>query len=139
MTDNATPKPARTYSRPTKYPAAIPRTMTTDEQRAYLDGVVERDDLTLGAVVRSLIDDGIALDVAFQARDDLRADVWRMAREAGVTPGEAVGTMLDFAVRESRRRMERNARMAHEIGAGLGEMGFTVDGVTVGSVELDAR
>lgn len=56
MTDNATPK---TYSRPTKYPAAIPRTMTTVEQRAAIDDIASQGDETLGYVVRELIDAGL--------------------------------------------------------------------------------
>ena len=141
MSHDTTPNRARpNYSRPTRYPAALPRTMTTTEQREYVDGVKARagTGATLGEAMRALLADGIALDVAMQRDDDLRADVERMAREAGVSAGEAIGTILRFAVDESRRRLERNARLAHEIGAGLGEMGYMVDGVEIGGVSLSA-
>ena len=140
MSHDATPNRRPTYSRPTKYPAALPRTMTTTEQRDYVDGVKDRagDGATLGEAMRALLADGIALDVAMQRDDDLRADVERMAREAGVSTGEAIGTMLRFAVTESRRRMERNARIAAGVADGLAEMGFQVDGVSVGNVEISA-
>lgn len=61
MDDNATPepKPRRDYSRPTKYPAAIPRTMTTHEQRAAIDDIVSQGDDSIGFVVRELIDAGL--------------------------------------------------------------------------------
>lgn len=58
MTDNATPK-RRRISRPVRYPAAIPRTMTTEEQRAEIDALAERDGATLGETVRSLIERGL--------------------------------------------------------------------------------
>lgn len=139
MSHDATPKRARpSYSRPTKYPAALPRTMTATAQREAVDAIREARDLTLGDTMRALISDGLVLDAAL-AEPGLRADIERMAREGGVTVADAIGTMLDFAVRESRRRLERNAKIAHEIGAGLGEMGFMVDGVTVGGLDLEAR
>lgn len=105
MTDNATPKARTAYSRPTRYPAALPRTMTTTEQREYVDGVKARagTGATLGEAMRALLADGITLDVAMQRDDDLRVDVERMAREAGVSTGEAIGTMLRYAVEESQR------------------------------------
>lgn len=58
MDDNATPK-SRSYSRPVRYPASIPRTMTTDEQRAEIDAIAEAENLTLGEVVRELVELGI--------------------------------------------------------------------------------
>jgi hypothetical protein len=140
MTDKATPNRRPTYSRPTKYPAALPRTMTTTDQREYVDGVKDRAGAgaTLGEAMRALLADGIALDVAMQRGDDLRADVERMARKAGVSAGEAIGAMLRFAVDESRRRMERNARIAVGVADGLAEIGYQVDGVSVGPVEISA-
>jgi len=135
MTDNTTPKRPN-YSRPTKYPAALPRTMTTTEQRERVDEIREKTGHTLGEIVRALLDDGLTL---LGVPTTTREDVQRIARDSGVDESEALATMLDFAVRESRRRLERNARIAHEIGAGLGEMGFMVDGVTVGGIDLEAR
>lgn len=59
MTDNATPKPKRAYNRPTKYPAAIPRTMTTEAQRAEVERFAEGRGYTLGEAIRHLIDTGL--------------------------------------------------------------------------------
>lgn len=125
MTDKATPNRRPTYSRPMKYPAALPRTMTTTDQREYVDGVKDRSGAgaTLGEAMRALLADGIALDVAMQRGDDLRADVERMARKAGVSAGEAIGAMLRFAV---------------DVADGLAEIGYQVDGVSVGPVEISA-
>lgn len=134
MSHDATPNRARpNYSRPTRFPAALPRTMTTTEQRDYVDGVKARagEGATLGEAMRALLADGITLDVAMQRDDDLRADVERMAREAGVSAGEAIGTMLRFAVDESRRRIERNTRIAIGVGEGLADIGFEVDAIDV--------
>lgn len=138
MTDNATPKTRPTYSRPIRYPAALPRTMTTTEQRAAVEEAASRDDVGMGVIIRDLVGDGLVLHAAYANDPSLRGAVHRMAADAGVSEAEAVATMLDFAVRESRRRMERNARLAHEIGAGLGEMGYMVDGVEIGGVSLSA-
>lgn len=57
MTENASPnrKP-----RPTKYPAAIPRTMTTDAQRAAIDDLVEQNGGGVAEVVRMLVSEGLA-------------------------------------------------------------------------------
>lgn len=60
MTDNATPKTPRNYSRPTKFPAAIPRTMTTQAQRDAIDALVAQNESGIGEVVRMLIDEGLA-------------------------------------------------------------------------------
>lgn len=60
MTDNATSK--RSYSRPTKYPAAIPRTMTTERQRGEIDAFAAERKVTLGEAVRYLI--GLGLNTA---------------------------------------------------------------------------
>lgn len=133
MTDTATPKPPQ---RPTKFPAAIPRTMTTETQRRSLDELEARTGETLGALVRSLVDDGLMLREAYDADPDLREDVARLARESSATVAEAVATMLRFAVRESRRRMERNREIAVGVATGLADMGFEVDGVSVGEAEL---
>lgn len=130
---------SRTYSRPVRYPAAIPRTMTTEEQREAIEAAAEVDGATLGAIVRDLVGDGLALHAAYARDPSLRGVVHRMAQDAGVTEAEAIATMLTFAERESRRRLERNARIAHEVGASLGEMGFVVDGVGVSGVEFNAR
>lgn len=138
MTDNATSK-KRPRPRPVRYPAAIPRTMTTTEQRAEIESAAEADGVSLGVVVRDLVHDGLVLHAAYAADPSLRGVVHRMASEAGVSEAEAVTTMLAFAERESRRRMERNARIAHEVGAGLGEMGSVVDGVSVSGIDLNAR
>lgn len=59
MDDNATPTRRR---RPVQYPAAIPRTMTTEAQRAELDRIAARDGRTLGQTVRYLLAAGIASD-----------------------------------------------------------------------------
>lgn len=140
MTDNATPKrrPRPNYSRPTKYPAGL-SIMTTAEQRAEVDERVKARDETIGVVTRGLLADGSDLDRAYESEPGLREDVQRLARESGVPVSDALATMLRFAVRESERRLRRNAAIAHEIGAGLGEMGFMVDGVTVGGIDLEAR
>lgn len=133
MNDTATPKPPQ---RPTKFPAAIPRTMTTETQRRSLDELEARTGETLGALVRSLVDDGLMLREAYDADPDLREDVARLARESSATVAEAVATMLRFAVSESRRRTERNRRLAAGVATGLAEMGFEVDAVSVGEAEL---
>lgn len=141
MATNATPKrPKRpTYSRPTKYPAALPRTMTTTDQRADVETAASREDATLGEIIRDLVGDGLVLHAAYAHDPSLRGAVHRMASDAGVSEAEAVATMLAFAIRESRRRLERNARIAHEVGAAIGEMGFMVDGVDVGGISLNAH
>lgn len=58
MTENATPKKKRTYSRPTRFPARI-AIMTTNEQRAEIDRMAERESATLGETVRDLIELGL--------------------------------------------------------------------------------
>ncbi len=99
MTDNATPK--RKIIRPIRYPAAIPRTMTTKAQRAELDRIAERDGATLGEVVRNLIDGGLLWDDVTRATRD---DVDRLAAAGGYTRGQAVEMMLVFAAREADKR-----------------------------------
>lgn len=136
MTDNATPKRA---PRPIRYPAAIPRTMTTTAQREAIDATAERDDVGLATAIRDLVADGLVLHAAYSHDPSVRGAVHRMASDAGVTEAEAVATMLGFAVRESERRLRRNEAIAHEVGAGLGEMGFSVDGVSIGGLDLNAR
>ena len=131
MTDNATPKTRPTYSRPIRYPAALPRTMTTTEQRAAVEEAAGRDDVGMGVIIRDLVGDGLVLHAAYTNDPSLRGAVHRMAADAGVSEAEAVATMLDFAVRESRRRMERNARIAIGVGEGLSEIGFEVDAIDV--------
>lgn len=116
MTDNATPKTRPNYSRPTKFPARL-STMLSKAARDAIDDLVEERDVTLGDVARSIIDDGLVLNAAL-AEPGLRADVERLARDAGVTTADAVGTMLDFAVRETRRRTERNAELARGVAGG---------------------
>ncbi len=135
MTDNATPKRRPNYSRPTKFPARL-STMLSKAARQAIDDLVEQRDTTLGDVARSIIDDGLVLDAAL-AEPGLRADVERLASEAGVTMADALGTMLDFAVRETRRRTERNARLAQEAARTFSEVtGIVPDGVSVGNVEI---
>lgn len=137
MTDNATPKKKRpTYSRPTKYPAALPRTMTTEAQRRDVDVIRIAQDATYGEVIRELVDDGITLFGAFASQPALRAEVERLAREGGVTVPEALATMLAFAVRESKRRLERNAKLAIEMGNSLAEAGAPFDGISVDGVDV---
>lgn len=135
MTDNATPKSRPNYSRPTKFPARL-STMLSQSARDTIDDLVEQRDTTLGDVARSIISDGLVLDAAL-AEPGLRADVERLARDAGVTVADAVGTMLDFAVRETRRRTERNARLAEGVARTFAEVtGIEPDGVSVGNVDL---
>lgn len=136
MTDNATPK-KRTYSRPTKYPAALPRTMTTEAQRAMLDERVARGDHdTNGEAIRSYVFHGMQLEDAYAADDRLEDDVIGMARDARVTEAEAIATMLRFAVTESRRRIERNKRIASELARSMAADGIPFDGLSVGTVDI---
>lgn len=58
MTDDATPKPTRTYARPTRYPARI-AVMLTATQRAEIDAIAAEDEATLGETVRELIEIGL--------------------------------------------------------------------------------
>lgn len=137
MTDNATPKKKRpTYSRPTKYPDSLPRTMTTIEQRSHVDAIKVRTGSTYGEVIRELVDDGLTLAEAYASQPALRAEVARLARDGGVTEAEAVATMLDFAVRESKRRLERNAKLAIEMGNSLAEAGAPFDGISIDGVDV---
>lgn len=57
MSDNATPKPR---VRVKKYPAAIPRTVTTTEMRKAIEAHAEREGLSLGDAVRELVRAGLA-------------------------------------------------------------------------------
>jgi hypothetical protein len=137
MTDNATPKKKRpTYSRPTKYPAALPRIMTTTEQRDHVDAFRLRADATYGEVIRELVDDGLALREAFDSQPALRAEVEKLAREGGVTVPEALATMLAFSAREARRRVKRNAELAGAFMQHFAEGGAPVDGVSVDGVDV---
>lgn len=138
MNANATPKRPGRPARGPKYPAALPRTMTTERQRRDVDEAVAERDSTIGEVIRQAVDDGLAFDRAYRRNPGLREDVERMARDAGVTLGEAIETMLSFAVRESRRRTERNAKIAEGVARGFAEMGIQVDGVSVGNVDISA-
>lgn len=136
MTDNATPKRRPNYSRPTKFPARL-STMLSKHDRAAIDGLVEARGVTLGEVARGVIADGLDLDEAYNAAPGLREDVRRLAADAGVSEAEAIKTMLDFAVRESRRRTERNAKLAHGVAVAFAEVtGIEPDGVSVGNVDL---
>lgn len=139
MTNNATPNPSRSGrpARGKKYPASI-AVMLTTEQRAQIDALAKAGDLTLGEAVRRLLEVGLVLDAAYLADPPLEADVRRLAVEGDATPAEAIGTMLRFAVRESVRRLERNGRIVAEVGVGLSEMGFAVDGVEAGGVSISA-
>lgn len=136
MTDNATPKRRTrpTYSRPTKYPAGI-SIMTTTEQRAAVDTLIDADG-SLAEVVRELIDDGLALRAALAEYDGLREDITRLARDGATDFSGAIGTMLAFAERESRRRLERDGRIAAEFLASLAKSGIDVDGVTAGGIDV---
>lgn len=51
MTDESSAK----RTRPVNFPAAIPRTMTTTEQRRQLDEIAVREELGTGAAVRYLL------------------------------------------------------------------------------------
>lgn len=55
MTDDASAK----RTRPKNFPAAIPRTMTTTEQRADIDRYAEEEGLGTGAAVRELVAAGL--------------------------------------------------------------------------------
>lgn len=55
MTDDASAK----RTRPKNFPAAIPRTMTTEAQRAAIDDIAENEELGTGAAVRYLVQLGI--------------------------------------------------------------------------------
>lgn len=57
MTQDASATPNRRTRGP-KFPAAIPRTMTTENQRTGIEGYAAEHDLTLGEAVRDLIDCG---------------------------------------------------------------------------------
>lgn len=61
MESDATPTKPRIGRPPgnAKFPAAIPRTMTTTEQREGVDIVAEREGVGTGAAVRYLISLGI--------------------------------------------------------------------------------
>lgn len=136
MTDNATPKRRPNYSRPTKYPARL-STMLAQPTRDRIDELIEARGESLGAVSRSLIADGIDLDAAYEIEPGLRNDVERMAVESDVTHADAIATMLAFAVKESRRRTERNARLARGVAQTFAEVsGVAPDGVSVGNVDL---
>lgn len=136
MTDNATPKRRANYSRPTKYPARL-STMLSQEARDEIDALVQTRGDTLGEISRGVIDDGIALDRAYNNDPGLREDVQRLARDAGVPVADALTTMLTFAVRETRRRTERNAALARAAGQAFAEAtGIVPDGVSVGNVEI---
>lgn len=57
MSDSATPKPR---VRVKKYPAAIPRTVTTTEMREAIEAHAEREGFSLGDAVRDLVAIGLA-------------------------------------------------------------------------------
>lgn len=57
MSDNATPK---TRVRAKRYPAALPRTMVSDEMRADVDAHADAEGLGMGAAVRDLVKRGLA-------------------------------------------------------------------------------
>lgn len=136
MTDNATPNRRPNYSRPTKFPARL-STMLSRAARDEIDALVKIEDTTLGDVARRIIDDGLALDRAYHNDPALRADVERLARDGGVPVADALTTMLTFAVRESRRRTERNARLAEDVARTFVEVsGVVPDGVEFGNVEI---
>lgn len=100
MTSNATPQ-AR--PRPTKYPARL-ATMLTQQQRSAIDERVRASaGATLGEVTRELLDAGLDLEAAYELTPGLREDIARLAREAEATTAEAIATILDFGVRETRR------------------------------------
>lgn len=102
MTDNATPKPKRRgYSRPTLYPARL-AVMLTTEMRDELDALVEETGASLGEIARNLLADGL---IYADVPPETRHDVSRLARDGGVSEAEAITTMLDFAARESERRV----------------------------------
>lgn len=58
MTDIATPGKRPGYQRPTEFPANI-NIMTTAEQRTKIDEIRAELNVSLGSVVRALIDDGL--------------------------------------------------------------------------------
>ena len=102
MTEKANTKPTRP-GRPAqgkKYPAGLAIMLTT-EQRHDIDAVAEGGGYSLGEASRKLLAFGLDLDAAYATDAMLEADVARMAREAGVTKGEALATMLRFAVRSA--------------------------------------
>ena len=100
MTNDATPQ---TRPRPTKYPARL-ATMLTQQQRSAIDERVRaRAGATLGEVTRELLDAGLDLEAAYDLTPGLREDIARLAREAEATTAEALATLLDFGVRETRR------------------------------------
>lgn len=109
MDTNATPSKRPNYSRPTKYPARLALMLTT-EQRATIDDRAHDQAQSLGDVTRALLDDGLLfVDVT----PETRSEITRLAREANTSEPDAVARLLDFAVRESRRRVERNTKAAY--------------------------
>lgn len=105
MTDSATRKRSGRPALGPKYPVALPRVMTTVEQRRAVDARQTLRGETLGETLRSIVDDGLALDAAFSRDPDLRADVEKITDEAGVPIEETLAIMLRFAVTQSRRRI----------------------------------
>lgn len=136
MTDNATPKKRATYSRPTKFPAALPRTMTTVEQRRRLDDIREATEQTLGEIIRELLNDGLDMRAV---RRETHLAVERLAAESGVTKGEAIETMLAFAAREATRRTARNIELAAGVADTFAEGGIVLDMVEAGNVAISAE
>lgn len=139
MTDDASPKKTRpNYSRPAKYPATV-NAMTTETMRRHIDEIAETRDMTLGAAVRSVLALGLDLDEALDVSGTLAAEIEQLAREANVVRSEALGTLLRFAVDESKRRVERNAKLAASVAQDFADHGFALDGVEATGVSFRAE
>lgn len=140
-TNDATPAIARRPGRPAKgkqFPAGL-AILLTNAQRRAIDALVQVDDSTLGAVSRGLLADGLDLDAVYRRRPELRGEVLRLAFDGGVGFDEALETLLVFAVREARRRAERNAEIAIKLAQSMASSGVPFDGVSVGSVDISAE
>lgn len=133
MTDTATPE-ARTAPRPTKYPMHL-AVMISEPMKAEI--VAAAAGSSQGEIVRRRLELGAELEEAFAMHPELEASVARLARDGSVTPAAALGTLIDFAVREAARRLERNARLAIATARAFAETtGIEPDGVSVGEVSL---
>jgi hypothetical protein len=118
-----------------KYPAQLTFVTTSETYDAIAEEAQRRDE-SKAVVAREYLEHGRVLVEALASIPDLAERVESIRRSAGASRQDAIATMLDFAARESARRLRRDATIAEGIAGAMAASGIPFDGVGVGAVEI---
>lgn len=138
MNTDASPKRGRPPGQaiyPRQLSFAVSASMYDDvEKRTHVVGDVP--DRSKGDVARELMAAGRDLIDALGSVDDLAERVEALRAESGVSRAQALGTLLDFATKEARRRQRRDRELATRLAQSMADDGIPFDGLAVGSVDI---